>query len=74
MQDTDHTSFVAVYSCQDLLVARQEIGWILTREQFPSKHTVITEQRKGLCAWSREFYFGFKYFWTQSHQIMSDKT
>jgi len=38
--DTDYTSYAAVYSCQGLLVARQEIGYILTRDRFPSPYTI----------------------------------
>ena len=38
--DTDYTSYATVYSCKDLLLARSQSAWILTRDRQPSDETV----------------------------------
>lgn len=42
--DTDYTSYASVYSCKDLLLARSQSAWILTRERQPSDDTVSTDR------------------------------
>jgi len=37
---TDYTSYATVYSCKDLLLARSQSAWILTRERQPSDDTI----------------------------------
>ena len=51
---TDYTSYVTVYSCKDLLLARSQSAWILTRERQPSDETVRTKALATHFLWSFE--------------------
>ena len=38
--DTDYSSYAAVYSCDDFLFEKSEIGFVLTRDPAASQSTV----------------------------------